>query len=244
MLLLTILAWVICWGGQYSSKNVQKEHKKLLSFYALLGPIDGLALWLQLLMSVLMAEGAYWIVAIPAIALIVNYSINFGIYKPLWDEIDPPKPLYDDRLTQAEIRSMNKCDRWFDKWVTKYPGVAGWIRCLVLYLSHKIFFLPYTHFFGYMHFTLRSQDFMVVWQWDPKEVMELGFNLNKFKKKDANGEHTHRYRGMLVYRRAIKSSEKMKMLQDDMLYDKWSDESDNQLDIKEVIIEKPNKSDN
>ena len=71
-----------------------------------------------------------------------------------------------------------------------------------------------------MHFTLRSQDFMVVWQWDPKAVMELQFNVAKF----SNAKF--RYKGMLVYRRAIKSSYKMKMLQDDMFYDKWSDSDD------------------
>ena len=105
----------------------------------------------------------------------------------------------------------------------------------MLWLSHKIFFLPYSHFYGYMHFTLRSQDFMVVWQWDPKAVMELQFNVKKFKHPD------FRYKGMLVYRRAVKSSTKYKMLQDDMFYDQWSDESDNQLEQRVVVELKPGK---
>lgn len=238
MTLMTILAWVICYGGKYSSKNVQRQHKVLLSFYALLGPIDAVALWLQLLMAILMAEGAYWIIAVPGAALLVNYSINWLIYKPLWDDIDPPKPKFDDRLTQEEIRQVNECDRWFDRWVTKYPDIASGIRCMMLWLSHKIFYLPYSHFYGYMHFTLRSQDFRVVWQWDPKEVMELQFNVAKFKKE------THAYKGMLVYRRAIKSSDKMKELQDDMFYDKWSDESDNQLEQKIVVELKKGEEEN
>ena len=46
-----------------------------------------------------MSDGVYWIIGVPGAALLVNYSINWLIYKPLWDDIDPPKPDYDDRLT-------------------------------------------------------------------------------------------------------------------------------------------------
>jgi len=45
LLILTALALAISIGGEYSSKNVFGQHRKLLSFYAMVGVIDALALW-------------------------------------------------------------------------------------------------------------------------------------------------------------------------------------------------------
>ena len=51
VLILSILAAAIAIGGQYSSKNVFQQHRKLLSFYALLGLLDVLAMWAQLIFT-------------------------------------------------------------------------------------------------------------------------------------------------------------------------------------------------
>lgn len=45
LLILTGLALVIAIGGKCSSKNVFGLHRKLLSFYALAGVVDVLAIW-------------------------------------------------------------------------------------------------------------------------------------------------------------------------------------------------------
>jgi hypothetical protein len=58
-------------------------------------------------------------VAVPGLAMLANWFLNYK-YKKLWDEIDPPKPEDEDRLTKAEILKINKCDEHFDNWNGKY----------------------------------------------------------------------------------------------------------------------------
>ena len=70
--------------------------------------------------------------------------------------IDPPKPEDEDQLLPAEILLINKCDENFDKWNDKYFRVATWTWRIVVFWSHKFFMMPFTHFFGYLQFTLRS----------------------------------------------------------------------------------------
>jgi hypothetical protein len=151
--IMAALALIISIGGKYSSKNVSGQHKRLLSFYAFMGPIDVLAMWLQFGFTFL--YGTYWMLAVPGLALLVNYYINY-IYKKLWDVIDPPKPMDEDALIYEEILLINMCDENFDKWNTKYYGLAKWVYRIVVYWSHKFFAMPFTHFFGYLQFTMRT----------------------------------------------------------------------------------------
>jgi hypothetical protein len=74
----------------------------------------------------------------------------------LWDELDPPKPAKESELTKNEALNINKCDENFDKWSQKYPYLSSRIRLVVICLSHKMFSFPFTHFFGYKHFTVRT----------------------------------------------------------------------------------------
>jgi hypothetical protein len=53
LIILAILAGVIAVGGQYSSKNVFGLHRKMLSFYAMVGIIDALAMWAQFVLTFL-----------------------------------------------------------------------------------------------------------------------------------------------------------------------------------------------
>lgn len=103
--------------------------------------------------------------AIPGVALLANYYLNFQYYK-LWGVLDPPKPDDDDELTQDEVSKITKCDHHFDAWNHKYAKVATHVKRVVACLSHKFFQMPYTHFFGYQHLTLRIQDDMQAWQWE------------------------------------------------------------------------------
>jgi hypothetical protein len=48
LMILTALSGIIAIGGQWSSKNVAGLHRKLLSFYAMAGLIDALAIWAQI----------------------------------------------------------------------------------------------------------------------------------------------------------------------------------------------------
>jgi hypothetical protein len=109
---------------------------------------------------------------IPGIPLIANYYINY-LYKKLWDEIDPPKPQDEEKLTREEILLINKCDENFDNWNTKYAKVADFVRKAVLFWSHKFFIMPFTHFYGYLHCTIRIQDHYCIWQWDPDELTKF-----------------------------------------------------------------------
>ena len=164
------LAGLISIGGKYSSKNLSGQHRRLLSFYAMLGVIDVLAMWLQIIFTFM--YGKPFMLAIPGAALLVNYVINY-LYKKLWDVIDPPKPNDEDALLPDEIALINKCDENFDKWNTKYYRMAQWTRYIVMFISHKFFLMPFTHFFGYLQFTLRSQDHYVVWSWDDRETIRF-----------------------------------------------------------------------
>jgi hypothetical protein len=58
----------------------------------------------------------------------------------------------------------------FDKWNTKYFQVGTFVRRMVMFLSHKFFQMPYTHFFGYLHCTVRPQEHLCIWEWDEKQV--------------------------------------------------------------------------
>jgi hypothetical protein len=69
------------------------------------------------------------------------------------------------------------------------------IKLITVYGSHSMFFLPFSHFFGYIHFTVRTQDFRSIWQWDEYEVQR--WNLRRLppeKVQDPN----FKYRGKLV----------------------------------------------
>lgn len=114
---MTGLAGAIAIGGEFSSKNVFGLHRKIISFYALVGIIDGLALYAQLILTLI--QGQYWMVAVPGLAVLAHWFLNFK-YKQLWDEIDPPKPQTEDALTKKEILLINQCDEHFDNWNGKY----------------------------------------------------------------------------------------------------------------------------
>jgi hypothetical protein len=69
--------------------------------------------------------------------------------------LDPPKPKDDDELTKKECKLINDCDMHFDQWNEKYSGMADIVKKVVRFGSHKFFMMPYTHFFGYLHLTVR-----------------------------------------------------------------------------------------
>lgn len=196
--IMAALAGIIAIGGKYSSKNVSGQHRRLLSFYAMLGVVDVMAMWAQVLFTFI--YGKPWMLAFPGFALLVNYYINY-LYKKLWDVIDPPKPQDEDQLLPEEILLINKCDENFDKWNTKYFRVATWTRRIVIFWSHKFFMMPFTHFFGYLQFTLRSQDSHVIWSWEDRETIRFqrGFISQK---QLQNPNKPFRYKGKLVYQKA------------------------------------------
>lgn len=232
LMILTLLAAVISWAGQYSSRLTNPDlHKKLLTFYALTGLIDVIAMWFQLIISIFFilvravkvrTEGAaptdphqyklqtpIWTVAVPIISLGAQYFLNYRQMK-LWDRLDPPKPKDENQgLERKEVERINDCDEHFDVWNEKYFAVAKVVRTLVGFVSHKFFMMPYTHFYGYLHCTVRVQDDMKRWQWDPHEILKLKrgritqAELRKeFRDKDEpeNDELAHgfRYKGRLV----------------------------------------------
>lgn len=157
--ILTLFAFCVAVGGKYSSKNVSGQHRTILSFYCLLGCIDTLAMFTLLVCAFI--DGADSLqnslvqIIIPGAAILINYFINY-LYKVLWWEIDPPKPEFDEKLTIEEVRLINKCDENFDKWNTKYEDLGNKIANFTFFWSHKMFFMPFTHFFGQLHFTLRT----------------------------------------------------------------------------------------
>lgn len=111
-------------------------------------------------------------VIVPILSLSGIFYLNY-CYKKLWDEIDPPKPKDEKKLTKSEVLLINKCDENFDKWATKYEDIAERVRMAVVFFNHKIFLFPFTHFFGYKHFTLRTQDYFVKWTWNPKDCKKF-----------------------------------------------------------------------
>lgn len=170
MCIMAALAAAISVGGKYSSKNVSGQHRRLLSWYSMLGVVDVLAMWLQFGFNFL--HGYPWMLAWSVWALLINYFLNYK-YKKMWDIIDPPKPMDEDALVYDEILLINKCDENFDKWNTKYYRVANWVRRVVVWWSHKFFSMPFTHFYGYLQFTMRSQDSYAIWSWDDKETIRF-----------------------------------------------------------------------
>lgn len=162
-IILTVLALAVCVAGKYSSKNVFGQHRIFLSFYSLTGLIDALTMWTQLVFTLI--QGEPWQLFVPIIALLANYYLNY-CYIKLWNILDPPKPLDEDDLTIDEVLRIRECDLHFDTWNGKYFKVAKYIKRAVALLSHKIFQLPYTHFYGYLHLTVRVQDCYQAWEWD------------------------------------------------------------------------------
>jgi hypothetical protein len=73
--ILTALAGAISVGGEYSSKNVFGLHRKVISFYALVGVIDGLAIYTQFVLT--FVQGQYWMVVVPGIPLIAHLYLNY-----------------------------------------------------------------------------------------------------------------------------------------------------------------------
>jgi hypothetical protein len=55
---------------------------------------------------------------------------------------------------------------YFDQWNQKYFKVAKYVKNAVALVSHKFFQMPYTHFYGYLHMTLRIQDHFMAWEWN------------------------------------------------------------------------------
>ena len=52
-MIMTLLMAIIAYAGQYSSKLLdQRNHKKLVSFYALTGVIDVAAMYFQVLCTI------------------------------------------------------------------------------------------------------------------------------------------------------------------------------------------------
>lgn len=150
---LSLLFIAVALTGQCSAKNVTGEHKRLLSFYALMGVLDTLSIWLLLFFCLL--QGTFEMVVVPVLALLGTYYLNY-LYRGLWDELDPPKPEDEARLSKSEALLINKCDENFDRWATKYADIAQRLKFLVTYVNHKLFAVPFTHFYGYRHFTLRT----------------------------------------------------------------------------------------
>ena len=68
--------------------------------------------------------------------------------------------------------------------------------------SHKFFYLPFTHFYGYLHFTVRVQETWKRWQWDSHDIARFrknrGIDISDLEKEDAAGNWTFKYRGKLV----------------------------------------------
>jgi hypothetical protein len=90
-----------------------------------------------------------------AIPLGGNYYINH-LYKKLWERLDPPKPEDEDDLNKKEVLLINDCDENFDKWNNKYFKAAEIVKNITVWGSHKMIHLPFSHFFGYIHFTVRT----------------------------------------------------------------------------------------
>jgi len=190
--ILCCLAGGISFGGQFSSKNVYRQHKIILSFYAMVGIIDVLCMWFQFICTCF--QGQYWMMIPVVIALIVNYYLNYK-YIAMWNIIDPEKPEDEEALNHEEVRAINDCDENFDKWNTKYFSVGNTVRLCVKFLSHKFFSMPFTHFFGYLHFTVRYQDYKCMWQWDPKEV--INYNKRQLSLKQISNPK-FKFRGKLA----------------------------------------------
>jgi hypothetical protein len=185
--------------GKRNSKNVSGQHRVLMSFYVLMGFVDWLemiAFFILILVTVQSHDaGEEWHVVIPIIALFAHYYINYRWIK-LWDLMDPPKPDDIDDLTQEECRRINNCDQYFDRWNEKYFDTAQSVRRIVALVTHKMFLLPYCHFYGYGHFTVRAQKYFVKWEWDIKD-------LKKHYTKDKQAyiqKETFRFHGRLVDR--------------------------------------------
>jgi hypothetical protein len=129
---------------------------------------------------------------------LVNYYINFLYYK-LWKVIDPPKPKDENALVYEEVILINNCDENFDNWNMKFYQVAAKIEKVVYFWTHKFFAMPFTHFFGYLQFTNRSQDFYCIWSWDDKETVRFYKEYQGYKQKDlANDKKPFKYKGNLV----------------------------------------------
>lgn len=104
---------------------------------------------------------------VPVVAIVLNCLLS-SVYNNMWEMFAPEIVLNTDEhgsLTQRECEAVRDADQWFLKWADKYEDTAYWIRAVVKYFSYKLFFMPYTHFMGYPRFTLRSQDYEVIWEW-------------------------------------------------------------------------------
>jgi len=71
--------------------------------------------------------------------------------------------------------------------------------------SHKFFYLPFTHFYGYLHFTVRVQETWKRCQWDSHDIARFRKNrgidisdLEKSEKIDKKTVWVYKYRGKLV----------------------------------------------
>lgn len=139
------------------------------------------------------------------VALVANYYLNYR-YLKLWGEIDPPKPKDDDELTLEEVLKINKADQYFDRWNEKYFKVARTIKRLVMFSSHKLFQLPFTHFYGFLHLTVRIQDHYMRWEWSAEDVLTYRRKLEQGSARvraDALAEieaSSFQYKGKLVER--------------------------------------------
>lgn len=107
LLIFAALIFVICVSGKYSSKNIYGLHNVFLSFYALAGCIDVLALWVQVVLTFVF--GDVYMIIVPLFALGANYYLNWKYYK-LWNIIDPPKPVDNNKLSLKEVQEINECD--------------------------------------------------------------------------------------------------------------------------------------
>lgn len=95
-----------------------------------------------------------WTLIVPIISLLAQYYLNYQQIK-LWNKLDPPKPKDETALEREEIAKINECDQHFDVWNEKYFAVANATKTMVAFISHKFFMMPYTHFYGYLHCTVR-----------------------------------------------------------------------------------------
>lgn len=100
---------------------------------------------------------------------------------------------------------ISKCDQYFDRWNEKYFKVANVVKKLVMFTSHKLFQLPFTHFYGFLHLTVRIQNFHMNWEWNAEKVLRFEQQLAGSAKvradalADVEGED-YQYLGKLVER--------------------------------------------
>ena len=71
----------------------------------------------------------------------------------------------------------------------------------MIFVGHKFFAFPYSHFYGYLHCTLRSQDYYVQWTWDEKQCVSFSKGHTSYKPEKVMKEEL-KFKGRLQPMRA------------------------------------------